>query len=297
MKNILVSVIIPSYNHENFISKSILSVLNQKTKSIDIELIVIDDGSTDNSIHEIDVLHKEYDFIFIKNKKNLGLIRTLEIAENKFKGDYLCYLASDDFFLPGKIEDQINIIKIKGFDILYSGADVYDQNDVFVHSQNLSGFEVSLNKSKADAFEYIAIDDTCGPLLQSAMIKSEIIKQVSAFRHKFKSDDWVVMLYLLKNHNVGFVRKSLLGYRVHENNTHKNYWKMFSYRMDVIASYTYYIDKRLASKALSNLFFSHAFTLFRNKEYLFSVKFMLVSLVFGVPLSKIIRYVKRKLRL
>jgi glycosyltransferase involved in cell wall biosynthesis len=294
MKNILVSVIIPSYNHENFISKSILSVLSQKTKSIDIELIVIDDGSTDNSIHEIDVLHKEYDFIFIKNKRNLGLIRTLEIAENKFKGSYLCYLASDDFFLPGKIEDQINIMKIKRFDILYSGADVYDQNDVFIHSQNLSGFELSLNKSKADAFEYIAIDDTCGPLLQSAMIKSEIIKQVSAFRREFKSDDWVVMLYLLKNHNVGFFRKSLLGYRVHENNTHKNYWKMFSYRMEVIASYTSSIDEKLLPKAFSNLFLSHASVLFKNKKYSISIRFALASMIFGLPLSKIKRYYKRK---
>ena len=106
--NPLVSVIIPSYNHEQYVTKAIKSVFSQTYKNI--ELIVIDDGSKDHSVKKILELKKRYPFKFIA-RKNKGLASTLNEAIKLAKGVYITFLASDDYYLPQRIEhaaDHLN---------------------------------------------------------------------------------------------------------------------------------------------------------------------------------------------
>ena len=90
----LVSIIIPCYNHINYVEESILSVLGQSYS--DIELIVIDDGSTDGSAELLERLSREYKFrLYIQ--ENCGLTETLNKAIFGYaKGDFIQLLASDD---------------------------------------------------------------------------------------------------------------------------------------------------------------------------------------------------------
>ncbi len=101
----LVSVIIPSYNHAQYISNAIESVLNQTYR--DIELIVIDDGSRDESHSIIRTYADEPRVTMILNAENRGqsyvLNRALEIARGKF----VSFLPSDDWYLPRKTEIQV----------------------------------------------------------------------------------------------------------------------------------------------------------------------------------------------
>ena len=103
-----ISVIIPTYNRGNIISNSIKSVLNQTYKNL--EIIIVDDGSTDNTKEEVDKIGDEK-IRYIKLEKNLGGSNARNIGIKNSKGRYISFQDSDDIFYPDKLEKQIkNII-------------------------------------------------------------------------------------------------------------------------------------------------------------------------------------------
>ena len=106
----LITVAVPSYNHAAFIEQAIRSVLNQEIR--DLEIIVIDDASTDNTADIAEALSREDARVQVyRNERNLGPSgashRYLELA----RGKYLCTLPSDDFFAPGKLKAQIDVLE------------------------------------------------------------------------------------------------------------------------------------------------------------------------------------------
>ena len=82
IKNPLVSVVVPSYNHGLYVEKCIDSIVNQSYKNF--ELIVLDDGSTDNSVEILTKLQKKYGF-YLEFNKNQGLIKTINRALKKLQ--------------------------------------------------------------------------------------------------------------------------------------------------------------------------------------------------------------------
>lgn len=100
-----VSVIIPSYNRANYISEAIDSVLNQTYQ--DFEIIVIDDGSTDNTK---EVLSKYDNKIRYLYQKNSGASAARNLGINKAIGEYISFLDADDIWLPFKLKSQIDIM-------------------------------------------------------------------------------------------------------------------------------------------------------------------------------------------
>ena len=92
--NVLISVYITNYNYGKYLEQSIKSVLNQTTK--DFELIIIDDGSTDNSLEIIKKFENKPQIKFIK-QKNKGLNVSNNIALKLSKGKYIIRLDADDW--------------------------------------------------------------------------------------------------------------------------------------------------------------------------------------------------------
>ena len=109
IKSPLVSIVVPSYNHASFIEKCINSILTQDYDNY--ELIVIDDGSTDNSDEILSRLHKKYGF-YLEFNKNQGLAKTLNRGFKEIaKGKYLASCASDDYWLPNKLTLQVEFLE------------------------------------------------------------------------------------------------------------------------------------------------------------------------------------------
>jgi glycosyltransferase involved in cell wall biosynthesis len=116
MKNPLVSVIMPNYNCERYLSESIESILKQSFKNL--EFIIVDDGSTDNSLKIIQKYAKlDKRIKVLVNKKNLGLIKTLNRALKFVKGKYVARMDADDVSLPLRIE--------KEYKFLHSNPDIF----------------------------------------------------------------------------------------------------------------------------------------------------------------------------
>lgn len=102
----LISIITPTYNREKFIVETVESVLSQTYKNI--EYIVVDDGSTDNTLN---ILDRYKNKIKIINQANMGQVKTLNNAWKNCHGKYIGYLSSDDLLYPNAIHELVTQIE------------------------------------------------------------------------------------------------------------------------------------------------------------------------------------------
>jgi len=128
-----VTVIIPSYNHSAFIIDAINSVLNQTYK--DIELIVLDDGSKDESPEILKRLKENNKFTLIL-KQNEGVCATLNKGIELATGDFITFLASDDLMPAHKISEQIEVMtQHPDVDVIAGAIKIIDNNNIPVSTR------------------------------------------------------------------------------------------------------------------------------------------------------------------
>jgi alpha-1,3-rhamnosyltransferase len=115
-----VSVVVPSYNHARFVETTLRSIAKQTTPPK--ELIVIDDGSTDDSPQIIERVLREFPFPSeLIARENRGLCATLNEGLAKTSGKYFAYLGSDDLWLPGFLRERVQVLESKADAVLAYG--------------------------------------------------------------------------------------------------------------------------------------------------------------------------------
>ena len=124
--NSKVSVITASYNCAKFIEESIKSVLNQTYDNL--ELIIIDDCSTDNTDEIIKKYLSDQRIRYLKNEKNSGAAVSRNYALREAKGKWIAFLDSDDLWLPEKLELQVNFMKYHNYNFSYTSYEEIDEN-------------------------------------------------------------------------------------------------------------------------------------------------------------------------
>lgn len=118
MSNPFVTVFIPVYNSEQYISETIDSILNQTYKNL--EVLIVDDGSTDRSI-EIIQQYQDQRIRLIQNEKNMGIPYTRNVGLQEARGDYIAIMDADDIACSNRIERQVTYLENnKGIDAVGS---------------------------------------------------------------------------------------------------------------------------------------------------------------------------------
>ena len=140
-----VSVIMPVYNVENYVERSIKSVINQTYKNI--ELVIINDGSTDNSLEICKKYAKIDDRIKLITQPNAGLSAACNTGMNNATGEYLCSVDSDDYIEINMIEKMVEAIERTQSDVCI--CDFYFQFDSRTDVANNYDKEVVIDKQKA----------------------------------------------------------------------------------------------------------------------------------------------------
>lgn len=122
----LVSIIVPTYNCEKYVKKTIDSILNQTYQNF--EIIVIDDCSSDSTVEIVEsILDKR--ICFFKNKKQSGAAFSRNRGIANAKGDYIAFLDGDDIWHKTKLEEQLCFMKENNYDFSCTNYDVIDEND------------------------------------------------------------------------------------------------------------------------------------------------------------------------
>ena len=125
MEENLISVIVPAYNVENYIDKCIESIINQTYKNL--EILIVDDGSTDNTGKKIDNWATKDNRITVIHIENEGLAVARNTLLDLAKGEYIGFVDSDDYIEPNMYEELLNAIKKNSCDIsICSFTNVYE---------------------------------------------------------------------------------------------------------------------------------------------------------------------------
>jgi glycosyltransferase involved in cell wall biosynthesis len=154
MKKPFFSVIIPTYNVENYIEKCLQSINGQTYKNF--EVLVIDDGSKDLSGLKAKTFCSSKTNFFYYKKKNSGLAGARNYGFHRAKGDYILYIDSDDFIDRILLEEAYKILRKSKFDFLNYGFDFVDENDRSIKS--FSKFKLSIVQGK-NIFKKALLED------------------------------------------------------------------------------------------------------------------------------------------
>ena len=210
-----VSIILPSYNYENYIGKTIDSVLNQSYPNW--ELIIIDDGSMDNSL---DVIKRYKDKrIHLFTQKNKGVSSTLNRGIRNSSGKYICFLDADDKYHPDKLDAQVEYMN-SGFDIVTTQVQVIDDKD---EESPIEHFKMTWNLY--DKKEIFGEDRVANFLYKNYFCKSSLMIRKELFNKYGYFDPRLITAYdldlwlrMIPSAKITRVDKILTYYRWHDKN-------------------------------------------------------------------------------
>ncbi len=214
----LVSVIIASYNHAPYIEASIRSVIEQTYPNV--ELLVIDDGSSDGSVDVISRLQSEYGFTF-EIQENIGLSRTLNAAIARSRGDLIVPFGSDDIMQAQRLAVQVDYICDKPeVGICAANIDFIDGNGNRLPDKEQKQRHLPFRRLE---FDDLFLDRKPGPQAATLMFRKEALEAVGGFNPDIRLEDVYICLSILKaGYFIDILPDVLADYRKHESNTYKH---------------------------------------------------------------------------
>ncbi|MGI9281858.1 MAG: glycosyltransferase family 2 protein [Endozoicomonas sp.] len=209
-----VSVIIASYNHALYIVQSIESVIRQTFQSF--ELIVIDDGSRDDSVEIIRALQKRYEFQFVV-QSNMGLARTLNKAIALASGEYIVPFGSDDVMMLDRLEKQVTYMQ-KNPRLGISGGNI-----LCIDDQGQLHRQQRIYPSRVLGFDDIYLNREKGAPAPTLMFRKEVLLEAGGFNPDIRLEDLYIEFKIASmGYQIGMLNDVLAYYRIHETNTYKN---------------------------------------------------------------------------
>jgi len=214
--NPLVTVICLSYNHSLFVVESLQSVMNQSYKNI--ELIIVDDKSSDNSVEVINQWLIDFPEIqFIVNKKNLGNTKSFNKAVKFAKGEYLIDLAADDVLLKNCVALQVDKFQnsnYKNLGMVFGNAENIDENGKFYsYYFDVNSLKKVIDERKTGDIYLSIINSGTVMCSVSVMMKKSIFEDLKAYDENLAYEDLDFWIRLSRNYNIDFIDEILVQKR------------------------------------------------------------------------------------
>ncbi|WP_171497907.1 glycosyltransferase family 2 protein [Acinetobacter guillouiae] len=252
----LVSIVVACYNHEGFVQDCINSIIKQTYQNI--ELIIIDDGSSDSSVEKINALleicYERFVRFEFRYRANEGLTSTLNEALVWCRGEYYCPFASDDIMISNRILLQLNYLKENDQCAGVFGA--YEIIDEY-------GVVCSLRKKSKKKYKfrdiYLHSHELPAP---TQLLKMSVIKEIGGYADNIIIEDWYMWLKISKlGYTLDYLDILFVKYRKHDSNISNKLGLILQERLRIIEMFN---DSKLLNDA-----YAYAFLVSAN-EYLMS---------------------------
>ena len=254
-----ISVVMPVYNAERFLSEAIESILNQTFK--DFELIIINDGSTDNSLEIIKKYKAQDERIVLISRENRGLVYSLNEGIEKAEGKYIARMDADDISLENRFSKQFEVLEDNtDIDIVGCDYQLIDKNS------NVVGKTI-VPKTEKDILLTLCYSVPFAH--PSVMIRKSIFQY-----HKYEespAEDYLLWSRVYKKNNFFNIGKPLLKYRYHYGESFSDMKRLQMIKAESTISYSFitYFENEIfaalkeerskyATRALVSLYFNYS---------------------------------------
>jgi len=231
-----ISVIIPCFNRVELLPRAIDSVLSQKgavllrcesiadeseSDAYELEVIVVDDGSTDGTKEFVAQHYPDVKYVY---QKNQGVSAARNVAIKQATGDWIALLDSDDQWLPNKLQEQLSALRDTGLSICHT-QEIWIRNGVRVNQ---------MDKHKKTGG---AIFTQCLPLCamspSSILIKASVFDRVGVFDEQLPAcEDYDLWLRIAALYEIAYIETPLIyKYGGHEDQLSRQYWGMDRFRV------------------------------------------------------------------
>ena len=216
MSDPLVSIVTPVYNGSQYLSEAIESALAQTYKNF--ELLIVNDGSTDNSSDIIRPFLKDSRVIYIE-QKNAGVAAARNTALKQARGKYIGFLDQDDLWLKNKLEVQVAVL-----DQDANVALVHSRHDVIDNQGNTTDYDL-ISRVSGYCFKDMFKENRIAVL--TVLIRKTIFNEIGLFNEQLTGvDDYEMWLRITLKYPIKYIDQSLASYRFHNSNFSKNSFKM-----------------------------------------------------------------------
>uniref|UniRef100_A0A7V5XFB0 Glycosyltransferase n=1 Tax=Thermodesulfobacterium geofontis TaxID=1295609 RepID=A0A7V5XFB0_9BACT len=251
--NELVSVIIPAYNHQDFIEEAILSVYNQTYEFI--ELILIDDKSEDKTYEKaLRIINKKefkkrfYKVIFLQNENNEGAHNTINKGIALSSGKFISILNSDDFYDSYRIEKLLSSWKGDRYFFAFSNYLFVDEDSTPILFHPLF---IKLQLSIKEAFEdflvpwFMFLQKNIALSTGNFFFSKELYNKIGGFADLSYCHDLHFILHALRYTNPCFVDEPLYYYRIHRGNTFREVSHLSIVEAEIVLSEFFFATEYL----------------------------------------------------
>ena len=237
MEKPLVSVVMPVYNGEKYIQKAVDSVLAQE---VSLELIIIDDGSTDRTEEVLEKYKNHEEIRCLKNKKNTGVSGSRNRGVKEARGTYVAFLDADDWWEKDKLKKQIALLEETGCVLCSTGREL-------VQPDGRSAGKYIPVKEKITYRELLKHNSiNCS----SVLVRRDVIIRFP-MEHDDSHEDYITWLKILKEyHYAAGINEPLLKYRLSVGGKSRNKLK------SAIMTYRVYRYMRFGAPKSAALFVS-----------------------------------------
>ena len=203
----LISVIMPYYNKEFFLKKSIQSILDQTHKNFEI-ILINDEQSVKscNFLKEISKLDSRIKLFL--NEKNLGAGLSRNLGIKKATGEFIAFCDCDDLWKPSKLELQLKFMKNSNLNFSFTAYEIIDQNENIIDTR------------RADKIiDFNMLKNSCDIGLSTVLIKKKIFEEIKyKFPNLVTKEDYVLWLMLAKDGiNLSGLNQNLVSWRKSKN--------------------------------------------------------------------------------
>lgn len=231
----LVSVVCLCYNHKQFLEEAILSVISQTYS--EIEIIIVDDFSSDKSREGIVALQDQYQSLqIILQTENKGNCKSFNEGLVLAKGKYVIDFATDDVMLPNRVEEQVNYFETLSNDygVIYSNSEFIDSQGKFL------GLYSDEKLPQGNVFSDVLSRHIYEP--SSMMVKTDFFKEIGGYNEALAYEDFDFVLRTSRQKKVGYIDK-VLTKRRKSDNSHST--KLLSSRYEKMFHSTFLVCKEV----------------------------------------------------
>lgn len=205
----LISVLMPVYNVENFIEEAVTSITNQTYKNI--ELIIIDDCSTDSTYTKIQTLAlKDKRIKLYKNDKNKKIVETLNYGLQKAKGEFIVRMDGDDTCVPNRIEKMWKYLCTHS-EIALVGS--------YINTINESGEIIKSYKKEIENSKILKYCKYSTPVYHIWMTTKKIYDEIGEYRMPYAEDYDYLLRILSHGYAISNIDEYLYNVRIRSGNT------------------------------------------------------------------------------